>query len=204
MSQASASHTQSRRSLPSILNLRTNVRDRLGPIPDNHAHLGPQGNVHERLGSWGGQTDNHHNEDREERHSAASSQRNIHERLGPHRGQLDNPHNEDNEEMCSVARSRRTNSRRQVTKNLSQAQSLNTPPRQRNRESRPLQTKEEVNQPRPSRKGHQRGQPAMCAEDVKTFVNNRLQDLKIGGNFKDALRIEMDRANSSPFTAEIE
>ncbi|CAL8080298.1 unnamed protein product [Prunus armeniaca] len=119
----------------------TNVRDRLGPRPDIHAHLGPQGNVHERLGSRGGQTDNHRNEDREERRSAACSQRNIHNRLGLQGGQLDNLHNKDNEEMRSAARSRRTNSRRQVTENLSQAQSLNTPPRQRNQESRSLQTK---------------------------------------------------------------
>ncbi|CAL2278400.1 unnamed protein product [Prunus armeniaca] len=39
MSQASASHTQS------------NVRERLGPRLDVWARLGPQGNVHERLGS---------------------------------------------------------------------------------------------------------------------------------------------------------
>ncbi|CAL8153307.1 unnamed protein product [Prunus armeniaca] len=73
MSQASASHTQSRRSLPSRLNLRTNVRDRLGLRPNIHARLGPQGNVHERLGSQGGQTENHCNRDREERRSAARS-----------------------------------------------------------------------------------------------------------------------------------
>ncbi|CAL8996847.1 unnamed protein product [Prunus brigantina] len=98
MSQASASHTQSRRSLPSRLNLRTNI----------HARLGPQGNVHERLGSQGHQTDNHRNEDREERHSVVRSQRNIHKRLGPQGVQLDNSHNEDRKERRSATRSRRT------------------------------------------------------------------------------------------------
>ncbi|XP_021800741.1 uncharacterized protein LOC110744998 [Prunus avium] len=44
----------------------------------------------------------------------------------------------------------------------------------------------------------------MCAEDVEKLVNNRLRDLRIGGNFEDALRMEVDQANSSPFTAEIE
>ncbi|CAL9000655.1 unnamed protein product, partial [Prunus brigantina] len=67
-----------------------------------------------------------------------------------------------------------------------------------------LRTNEEVNQPRPNRKSHQRDRPAICAEDVEKLVNNRLRDLKIGGNFEDALRMEVDRANSSPFTAEIE
>ncbi|CAL8082967.1 unnamed protein product [Prunus armeniaca] len=51
ISQASASHTQSRRSLLSRLSLRNNVRDRLGPRSNIHTRLGPQGNVHERLGS---------------------------------------------------------------------------------------------------------------------------------------------------------
>ncbi|XP_034199469.1 uncharacterized protein LOC117614688 [Prunus dulcis] len=44
----------------------------------------------------------------------------------------------------------------------------------------------------------------MCAEGVEKLVNNQPQDLKIGGNFEDALRIEVDQANSSPFTTEIE
>ena len=73
MSQASASHTQSRRSFPSRLNLRTNVCDRLGPRPDIHARLGQQEDVHERLGSQGGQLDGHRDEDQEERCSAARS-----------------------------------------------------------------------------------------------------------------------------------
>ncbi|CAL2242227.1 unnamed protein product [Prunus armeniaca] len=171
MSQASASHNQSRRSLPSISNLRTNMRDRLGPQLAIHARLGPQ--------------------------------RNIHERLGPQGGQPGNPHNEDCEERHSTDHSRRINSHRQVTENPSQAQSTNTPPRQRSREGRPLQTNEEVNQPHPNRKGHQRDRPAMCAEDVEKLVNNRLRDLKIGGNFEDALHVEIDRENSSPFTAKI-
>ncbi|KAI5338148.1 hypothetical protein L3X38_017419 [Prunus dulcis] len=51
MSQASTSHTQSRRSFQSRLNLRTNMRNRLGPRPDIHVRLGAQEDVHERLGS---------------------------------------------------------------------------------------------------------------------------------------------------------
>ncbi|CAL2256935.1 unnamed protein product [Prunus armeniaca] len=98
---------------------------------------------------------------------------------GPQGGQLNNPHSEDREERHSATRSRRTNSRHQVTENPSQAQSTNTPHRQRSR-------------------------PAMCVEDVEKLVNNRLRDLKIGGNFEEALRVKVDRANSSPFTAEIE
>ncbi|CAL9028893.1 unnamed protein product, partial [Prunus brigantina] len=143
MSQASASPTQSR------LRLRNNVRERLGP--------------------QGGQQDNHRNEDHGERRSAVHSQRSIHERLGPHGGQPDNPHNEDHEERRFVAHSRRDGSRRRATENISQAQSTNTPPRQRRREGRPSQTNEEID-----------------------------------GNFEDALRREVDQANSTPFTAEIE
>ncbi|KAH0968993.1 hypothetical protein GBA52_029145 [Prunus armeniaca] len=192
MSQASASHTQSY------------MRERLGPRLDVHARLGPQGNIHEMLGSQGGQTDNRRNKDREERRFATRSQRNIHERLGPQGGQLGNPHNEDREERHSIDRSRRTNSHRQVIENLSQAQSTNTPPRQHSREGQPLQTNEEVTRSRLNRKGRQRDRLAMCAEDVEKLVNNRLRDLKIGGNFEDALRVEVDRANSSPFIVEIE
>ncbi|XP_034208156.1 uncharacterized protein LOC117621714 [Prunus dulcis] len=44
----------------------------------------------------------------------------------------------------------------------------------------------------------------MCAEDVEKLVNNRLRDLKIGKNLEDTLRVEVDRANSSPFTSKIE
>ncbi|CAL9005266.1 unnamed protein product, partial [Prunus brigantina] len=44
----------------------------------------------------------------------------------------------------------------------------------------------------------------MCVEDVEKLVNDRLRDLKTGGNFKDLLRKEIDQANSTPFTAEIE
>ncbi|CAL8174055.1 unnamed protein product [Prunus armeniaca] len=44
----------------------------------------------------------------------------------------------------------------------------------------------------------------MCAEDVEKLVNDRLRDLKTSGNFEDALRKEMDQANSTPFTAKIE
>ncbi|XP_021829849.1 uncharacterized protein LOC110770076 [Prunus avium] len=44
----------------------------------------------------------------------------------------------------------------------------------------------------------------MYAKDVEKLVNDRLRDLKISGNFKDALRKEMDQANSTPFTPEIE
>ncbi|CAL2257052.1 unnamed protein product [Prunus armeniaca] len=173
MSQASASHTQSR------LSLRKNVRKRLGPLLDIRARLSSQGNVHQRLGPQGGQLDNHRNEDREERRSAVHSQRSIHERLGPQGGQLDNPHNEDYEERSSATHSRRVDSRWQATENPSQGQSTNTPPRQRRREGRPSQTNEEL-------------------------VNDRLRDLKTGGNFEDALCKEMDQAISTHFTAEVE
>ncbi|CAL9004834.1 unnamed protein product [Prunus brigantina] len=171
------------------------------PLPPCSTHA-PTYTSNETL-ARGRQIDNRRNEDREERHSVVSSQRNIHERLGPQGVQLDNSHNEDHEERRSATHSRRTNSRRRVTENPLQAQSTNTPPRQRRREGRPLQTNEEVTQSRPNRKGRQRDRPAMCAEDVEKLVNNRLRDLKIGGNFEDALRVEVGRANSSPFTAEI-
>ncbi|CAL8151494.1 unnamed protein product [Prunus armeniaca] len=182
MSQASASPTRSR------LSSRNNVRERVGPRLDVHARLGPQGNVLQRLGPQGGQSNNHrnedreerrsavhsqtniherlrpqggqpdnpHNEDREERRSAVHSQTNIHERLRPQGGQPDNPHNEDREERCSAAHSRRDGSRRRATENLSQAQSTDTPPRQRRREGRHSQTQEEVSQRRPNREGRQR------------------------------------------------
>ncbi|CAL8112667.1 unnamed protein product [Prunus armeniaca] len=44
----------------------------------------------------------------------------------------------------------------------------------------------------------------MCAEDVEKLVNDRLRDLKTGGNLEDALRKEMDQAIYTPFTLEIE
>ncbi|CAL8131687.1 unnamed protein product [Prunus armeniaca] len=149
--------------------------------------------------SQGGQTGNRRNEDREERRSAAHSQRNIHERLGPQGGQPGNPRNEDREERHSTARSRC-----QAAENPSQTQSTSTPPRQRRREDRPSRTNEEVNQRRPNHKSRQRDRPAMCAEDIEKLVNDRLRDLKTGGNLKDALRKEMDQAISTPFTPEIE
>ena len=43
----------------------------------------------------------------------------------------------------------------------------------------------------------------MCAEDVEKLVNDRLRDLKTGGNFEDSLRKEMDQVNSMPFTLDI-
>ncbi|CAL8083178.1 unnamed protein product [Prunus armeniaca] len=158
----------------SRLSSRNNMRERLGPRLDVHARLGPQGNT------------------------------NIHERLRPQGGQLDNPHNEDREERRSAAHSRRDGSRRPTTENLSQAQSTNTPPRQRRQESRHSQTQEEVSQRRPNREGRQRDRPTMCMEDVEKLMNDRLRDLKTGGNLDDALRKEIDQANSTPFIAEIE
>ncbi|XP_016648290.1 PREDICTED: uncharacterized protein LOC107880713 [Prunus mume] len=85
-----------------------------------------------------------------------------------------------------------------------QAQSTNKPPRQLRREGRPSQTNEEVNQRCSNREGRQRDRPAMCAEDVEKLVNDRLRDLKTGGNLKDALCKEMDQAISTLFTPEIE
>ncbi|CAL2278333.1 unnamed protein product [Prunus armeniaca] len=158
----------------SRLSSRNNMRERLGPRLDVHAHLGPQGNT------------------------------NIHERLRPQGDQPDNPHNEDHEEGRSAAHSRRDGSRRPATENLLQAQSTNTPPRQRRREGRPSQTQEEVSQRRPNREGRQRDRPAMCMEDVEKLMNDRLRDLKTGGNLDDALCKEINQANSTPLTAEIE
>ncbi|CAL2240123.1 unnamed protein product [Prunus armeniaca] len=134
MSQASASPTQSR------LSLRNNMHETLAPRLDIHTRLGSQGNVLQKLGPQGGQPDNHRNEDHEERRSAVQDQRSIHERLGPQDGQLDNPHNDDHEERRFAAHSRRGGSRRQAIGNLLQAQSTNTPPRQRIREGQPSQT----------------------------------------------------------------
>ncbi|CAL9004917.1 unnamed protein product, partial [Prunus brigantina] len=94
---------------------------------------------------------------------------------------------EDREERHSTARPRRTNSRRQAVENPSQTQYTNTPPRQRGREDRPLRTNEEVNQRRPNRESRQRDRPAMCAEDVEKLVNDRLRDLKTGGNLEETL-----------------
>ncbi|XP_020421401.1 uncharacterized protein LOC109949707 [Prunus persica] len=37
----------------------------------------------------------------------------------------------------------------------------------------------------------------MCAEDVEKLVNDRLRDLKTGGNFEDSLRKEMDQADDA-------
>ncbi|CAL8990540.1 unnamed protein product [Prunus brigantina] len=158
----------------SVSHTQSNVRERLGARLDVHTRLGPQGN------------------------------RNIHERLGPQGGQPGNPRNEDREERNSIATSRRTNSHRQAAENPSQTQSTNTPPRQRGRDDRPLRTNEEVNQRRPNRKSRQRDRPAMCAEDVEKLVNDRLRDLKTGGNLEDALRKKMDQAIFTPFTPEIE
>ncbi|CAL8119241.1 unnamed protein product [Prunus armeniaca] len=44
----------------------------------------------------------------------------------------------------------------------------------------------------------------MCMEDVEKLMNDQLRDLKTGGNLDDVLRKEIDQANSTPFTAEIE
>ncbi|CAL2258726.1 unnamed protein product [Prunus armeniaca] len=44
----------------------------------------------------------------------------------------------------------------------------------------------------------------MCVEDVEKLLNDRLRDLKIGGDFEDALHKEVDLVNSSLFTVEIE
>ncbi|BFG42253.1 hypothetical protein CerSpe_285280 [Prunus speciosa] len=151
-----------------------------------------QSNVRERLGP------------RLDIRAQLGPQGNIHERLGSQGRQPDNLHNVDHEERRSVAQSRRVDSHRQATENPSQAQSTNTPPRQHNRENRILRVNEEVDQRRLNREGRQRNQLAICAEDVEKLVNDQLRDLRTGGNFEDALRKEMDQANSTPFSAEIE
>ncbi|KAL6280371.1 hypothetical protein ACE6H2_017252 [Prunus campanulata] len=192
VSQASASHTQS------------NVRGGQGPRLHVRDRLGPQRNAPRGLGSQGDQADDHRNEDCEERRSAVHSLRNILQRLGSQGGQPDNLHGENREERRSAAHSRRTNSRLQAEENHSQAQSTNTPPRQRSREAPTLRINEEVNQRRPNHEGRRHVQPAMRAEDVKKLMSDQLRDLKAGGNFEDALRKEMDQANSTPFTVKIE
>ncbi|CAL9010519.1 unnamed protein product [Prunus brigantina] len=98
----------------------------------------------------------------------------------------------------------RTNSPRQLMEESSQAQSTNLPHGQGNEGGQPLQVDEEVNHPCLNHDGRQWDQQGMRAEEVKKLVNDRLRNLKIGGNFEDALRREVDQANSTPFTIEIE
>ncbi|CAL9016056.1 unnamed protein product [Prunus brigantina] len=97
------------------------------------SRLSLRNNVRERLGP------------RLDIHACLGPHGNVHQRLGPQGGQLDNLHNEDHEEMRYTAYSRRVDSRRQATKNPSQEQPTNTPPRQRRREGRPYQINKEVN-----------------------------------------------------------
>ncbi|CAL9000544.1 unnamed protein product, partial [Prunus brigantina] len=100
---------------------------------------------------------------------------------------LGQPGEERRMDKCADRQLDGVDSRRQVIENPSQAQSTNTPPRQRRREGQPWQINEEVNQHRPNLKGRQCDRPAMCAEDVEKLMNDRLRDLKTGGNFEDAL-----------------
>ncbi|VVA40371.1 PREDICTED: VITISV_032574, partial [Prunus dulcis] len=106
-------------------------------------------------------------------------------------------------DRSSLTRSR-TNLRQQLVEESSQAQSTNLPHGQGNRGGQLLQVDEEVNHPRLNHEGRQHDRQAMRAEDVEKLVNDRLRNLKIGGNFEHALRREVDQANSTPFTAEIE
>ncbi|KAI5333803.1 hypothetical protein L3X38_023935 [Prunus dulcis] len=62
---------------------------------------------------------------------------------------------------------------------------------------------EEVSQRLQHHEGHRCELQAMWADDVEKLVNDRLQDLKIGGDFEDALCTEVDQVNSSPFAAKI-
>ncbi|CAL9016032.1 unnamed protein product [Prunus brigantina] len=86
----------------------------------------------------------------------------------------------------------------------SQAQSTNLPHGQGNQGAQLLQVDEEVNHSCLNYEGRQRDRQALRTEDVEKLVNDQLRNLKIGGNFEDALRREVDQANSMPFTAEIE
>ncbi|CAL8996243.1 unnamed protein product, partial [Prunus brigantina] len=106
-------------------------------------------------------------------------------------------------DRCSLIRSR-TNTQRQLMEESSQAQSTNLPHGQGNQGAQLLQVDEEVNHSRLNYEGRQRDRQAMRTEDVEKLVNDQLRNLKIGGNFEDALRREVDQANSTPFTAEIE
>lgn len=75
---------------------------------------------------------------------------------------------------------------------------------QDNRGDRLPEIKEEVDQ-RCLHHGRHRGElHALQVDDVEKFVNDRLQDLRIGGDSEDALSKETDQVNSSPFTSEIE
>ncbi|CAL9005927.1 unnamed protein product [Prunus brigantina] len=85
----------------------------------------------------------------------------------------------------------------------SQVESTNLPHGQGNEGGQPLQVDEEVNHPCLNHEGRQRDRQGMRAEEVEKLVNDRLCNLKIGGNFEDALRREVDQANSTPFTIEI-
>ncbi|CAL2272067.1 unnamed protein product [Prunus armeniaca] len=135
---------------------------------------------------------------------AQSPQRRVHTRLHP---QEDQPHDhpyEVREERRPPARSQGANSRRQAIEVASQAQSTNTPRMQDSRGDMLHRDNEEVNQRFPNHGGHRSEPQSMRAEDVEKLVNDRLRDLKMRGDFEDALRKEVNQLNSSPFTTEIE
>ncbi|CAL8137653.1 unnamed protein product [Prunus armeniaca] len=125
-------------------------------------------------------------------------------KLGPHG---DNPHDPP-QDVCEIRRSPayfgRANSQRQATWNPSQAQSTNMPHRQESQEDKPSRVNKEVNQQR-QRHGRHRHEPqALRVEDVEKLVNNRLRNLKVGGDLEDVLHKEVEPVNSSPFINEIE
>ncbi|CAL9019861.1 unnamed protein product [Prunus brigantina] len=141
----------------------------------NRSRLGPRTNVLERLGP---QTD-------------------VHARLGPQGARV-----RDNDRR-PPARSR-TNTRRQVAEESSQAQSPNLPHGQGAQGDRPLGIEEEVSQSRSRHRRRRHGTSTLRVEDVEKLVNDQLRGLRLKGSTEEALCKEIDRVDCSPFTEEVE
>ncbi|XP_021834129.1 uncharacterized protein LOC110773930 [Prunus avium] len=127
----------------------------------------------------------------------------IPSRLGSQGARVRERLRDERNDRRSLTRSR-TNTRQQLGEESSQAQSTNLPHEQGKQGGQPLQVDEEVNYPCLNHEGCQCDRQARRTEDVEKLINDRLRNFKIGGNFEDALRKEVDQANSTPFTAEIE
>ncbi|CAL8117117.1 unnamed protein product [Prunus armeniaca] len=203
-----ASRTLSR----SRLGPRTNVLERLGPHSNVRARLGPQGaRVRERS-----------------RRQAVEGSSQTQPSLLPHRqgNQGDRPlgagekvsqscwrHRRSRRERPSLraegddrrppARSR-TNTRRQVAEESSQAQSPNLPHGQSTQGDRPLGTEDEVSQSHSRHRRRRPETPTLRAEDVAKLVNDQLRGLRLKGSTEEALCKEIDRVDCSPFTDEVE
>ncbi|CAL8996408.1 unnamed protein product, partial [Prunus brigantina] len=208
--QTAASRTLSR----SRLGPRTNVLERLGPQTDVHARLGPQGaRVRERSNTRrqamedSSQTQPsllpHGQGNQGDRPLGAgeevSQSRSRHRRRRPERPSLQ----AGDSDRRPPARSR-TNTRRQVAEESSQAQSPNLPHGQGNQGDRPLGTEEEVSQSRSRHRRRRHGTSTLRVEDVKKLVNDQLRGLRLKGSTEEALCKEIDRVDCSPFTDEVE